>query len=112
MDSSSTRSIPTPVSSTINRQSFAKKLIQHGHMLQWLKSSDGKKLFICNFCEKVIKVGSINRMKMHLIGQSGDAARCKKVHNDVCFLINESLKEIAQRKFERRMNIEEGNPFR
>jgi len=32
-------------------------------------SSDGKKLFICNFCEKVIKGGGINRMKMHLAGQ-------------------------------------------
>jgi len=50
-------------------------------------------------------------MKMHLAGQSGDVARCKKVPNDVCFRMNESLKEIAQ-QLERQMHSEEGNPFR
>lgn len=46
-------------------------------------------------------------MKMHLAGQGGDGARCKNVPNDVCFRMNESLKEIAQQKLERRMNREE-----
>ena len=48
------------------------------------QSSDGKKLFICNFCEKVIKEGGLNRIK------------CYMVSNDVCFQMNESLKELAQ----------------
>ena len=51
-------------------------------------------------------------MKMHLVGQSGDVARCKKMPNDVCFQMNESLKKISQQKLERWMNSEEGNPFR
>ena len=51
-------------------------------------------------------------MKMYLAGQSGDVARCKKVPNDVCFRMNESLKEISQQKLERRINREEGNLFR
>jgi len=38
------------------------------------QSSDGKTLLICNFCEKVIEGGGINRMKMHLAEQSGDVA--------------------------------------
>ena len=51
-------------------------------------------------------------MKMHLAGQSRDVARCKNVPNDVCFRMNESMKEIAQQKLEQRMSSEEGNPFR
>ena len=50
------------------------------------QSSDGKKLLIHNFCEKVMKGGGINRMKMHLAGQSGDVAPCKKMPNDVMFV--------------------------
>jgi len=51
-------------------------------------------------------------MKMNVVGQSGDVTRCKKVSNDVCFRMNESLKEIAQQKLEQRMNSEERNPFK
>ena len=67
----------------------------------------GRTYLFCNFCEKGIKGGGINRMKMNVVGQSGDVTRCKKVSNDVCFRMNESLKEIAQQKLERRMNREE-----
>ena len=112
MESSSTSSIPTLDSSTINRQSIHQKTDLVWPYVTMAQSSDGKKLLICNFCEKVIKGGGINMMKMHLAGLSGDVARCKKVSNDVCFRMNESLKEIAQQKLERRMNREEGNPFR
>ena len=76
------------------------------------QSNEGKKLLIHNFCEKVIKGGGINSMKMHLVGQSGDVARCKKMPNDVCFRMNESSKEIAQQKLERRMNSGEVSSFR
>jgi len=112
MDSSSTPSIPIPDSSTINPQSICQKADPAWSYVTMAQSSDGKKLLICNFYEKVIKRGGINRMKMHLAGQSGDVARCEKVSNDVCFRLNESLKKIAQQKLERLMNHEEGSPFK
>ena len=74
MDSSSTTSIPTSDSSTINPQSIRQKTDPARAYVTMAQSSDGKKLLICNFCEKVIKGGGINRMKMHLAGQSGDMA--------------------------------------
>ena len=112
MDSSSTPSTPTPDSSTINPQSIRQETYLTWSYVTMAQSSDGKKLLIRNFCENVIKEGGINRIEMHLARQSGDAAWCKKVSNDVCFHMNESLKEIAQQKLERRMNSEEGNLFR
>lgn len=79
MDSSSTPFIPTPDSWTVNAQSIGQKSDPAWAHVTMAKSSDGKKLLICNFCEKVIKGGGVNRMKMHLAGQNGDVAQCKKV---------------------------------
>ena len=78
MDSSSTPSTPTPDSSTINPQSIRQKTDPAWAYVTMAQSSDGKKLLICNFCEKIIKGGGIRRIKMHLVGQSGVAARCKR----------------------------------
>ena len=85
MKSSSTPSIPTLDSSTINPQSICQKTDLAWTHVTMTQSSDRKKLLICNFCEKVIKGGGISRIKMHLAGQSGVVARCKKVLSDVCF---------------------------
>lgn len=62
---------------------FDKKLIQV-HVTE-AKSNDGKRLLICNFCEKVIKVGGIHRMKRHLARQKGDVGPCKSTPHDVRF---------------------------
>ncbi|GKD62885.1 hypothetical protein Tco_1304993, partial [Tanacetum coccineum] len=32
-----------------------------------------KKVYICNYCHKVIRGGGINRIKKHLVGQKGEA---------------------------------------
>ena len=101
MDSSSTPSNSTPNSSTINPQSIRQKTDPAWPYVTMAQSNHEKRFLICNFCEKFIKGGGINRMKMHLVGQSGHVVRCKKVPNDVCFQMNESLKEIAQQKLER-----------
>jgi len=74
MYSSSTSSIPTPDSSIVNAQSIRQNSDLACAHVTMAQSSDGKKLLICNFCEKVIKGGGINRMKMHPPGQSGDVA--------------------------------------
>jgi len=43
-------------------------------MLQWLNLIMGRSYLFAIFVKKVIKEGGINRMKMHLVGQSGDVA--------------------------------------
>jgi len=83
MDSSSTPSNSTPNSSTINPKSIRQKTDPAWAYVTMAQSNDEKRLLICNFCEKVITVGDFYRMKMHLAGQSGDIARCKKVPNRV-----------------------------
>ena len=98
MDSSSIPSIPTPYSSTVNAQSIRQKSDPEWAHVTMAQSSAGKKQLICNFCEKVIKGGGINRMKMHLAGQSRDVAQCQKVSNDVRYRMLENLKEVAQQK--------------
>lgn len=78
MKSSSTPSIPTLDSSTINPQSIRQKTNLAWAHVTMTQSSDRKKLLICNFCVKIIKGGGIRRIKMHLVGQSGVVARCKR----------------------------------
>jgi len=65
MDSSSTPSIPTP-NSIVNAESIHQKSDLAWAQVIMTYSIDGKKLLICNFCEKVIKDEGINRMEMHL----------------------------------------------
>lgn len=58
-----------------------------------LHIEDGKKVYICNYCHKVIRGGGINRVKKHLAGQKGEVAPCKKVNADVRFTMLGLLKE-------------------
>lgn len=96
MDSSSAPSFPTPNLSTVNAQSIRQKFDPAWAHVTMANSSDEKKLLLCSFCEKVIKGEGINRMKMHLAGQSGGVAQCKKVPNDVRYRMLENIKEVAQ----------------
>ncbi|KAL4555156.1 hypothetical protein LXL04_037767 [Taraxacum kok-saghyz] len=57
----------------------------------------GKKSCICNFCNKVICGGGINRVKKHLAGYKGEVVACPKVPSDVRFTIQGNLKETAQK---------------
>ncbi|KAL4588076.1 hypothetical protein LXL04_000955 [Taraxacum kok-saghyz] len=58
---------------------------------------NGKKSCICNFCNKVISGGGINRVKKHLAGYKGEVVSCPKVPSDVRFTIQGNLKETAQK---------------
>lgn len=73
--------------------------------------SDGKKIFICCFCRNEFKGGGINRMKMHLAGQSGNIRACLKVPKDVRFNVKQSLNEFAQRKQDHQRKLDEMDPF-
>ena len=59
--------------------------------------ANGKKSCICNFCNKVISGGGINRVKKHLAGYNGEVVACPKVPSDVRFTIQGNLKETAQK---------------
>ncbi|KAL4562501.1 hypothetical protein LXL04_034707 [Taraxacum kok-saghyz] len=68
--------------------------------------ANGKKSCICNFCNKVISGGGINRVKKHLAGYKGEVVACPKVPSDVRFTIQGNLKETAQKdKDESRFTI-------
>ncbi|KAL4570073.1 hypothetical protein LXL04_025724 [Taraxacum kok-saghyz] len=58
----------------------------------------GKKIIICDFCQKVISGGGINRFKKHLAGVSGDIASCNKVTPEVRFTMQGVLKETNRRE--------------
>ncbi|KAL4561520.1 hypothetical protein LXL04_033687 [Taraxacum kok-saghyz] len=58
----------------------------------------GKKIIICDFCQKVISGGGINRFKKHLAGVSGDIASCNKVTPEVRFTMQGVLKETTRRE--------------
>ncbi|KAL4568318.1 hypothetical protein LXL04_023927 [Taraxacum kok-saghyz] len=60
----------------------------------------GKKIIICDFCQKVISGGGINRFKKHLAGVSGDIASCNKVTPEVRFTMQGVLKETTRREKE------------
>ncbi|XP_023742913.2 uncharacterized protein LOC111891057 [Lactuca sativa] len=62
----------------------------------------GKKAWICNFCQKVIGGGGINRVKTHLAGIKGEVAACPKVSPEVRFTMQGKLKETAQKEKEKR----------
>ena len=53
----------------------------------------GKMVYICGFCDKVVRGGGINRMKRHFSGVQGDVESCKKVLADVRFTMKSILKE-------------------
>lgn len=57
----------------------------------------GNKIIICNFCQKIIRGGGINRFKKHLAAVTGDIASCNKVTPEVRFLMQGLLKEITKR---------------
>ena len=59
MDSSSTPSIPTLNSSIVNPQPIRQKTDPAWAYVTMAQSNYGKRLLICNFCEKVIKGGGI-----------------------------------------------------
>ena len=69
----------------------------------------GKKIFICNFCAKVVKVGGIHRMKIYLVGQKGEIGPCKKVLGDICDRMQESLREFQEQKLANEREVM--NPF-
>nr|KAJ0227490.1 hypothetical protein LSAT_V11C100017740 [Lactuca sativa] len=62
----------------------------------------GKKAWICNFCQKVIGGGGINRVKKHLVGIKGEVVACPKVSPEVRFTMQGKLKETAQKEKEKR----------
>ncbi|XP_052624907.1 uncharacterized protein LOC111917478 [Lactuca sativa] len=62
----------------------------------------GKKAWICNFCQKVIGGGGINRVKKHLAGIKGEVVACSKVSPEVRFTMQGKLKETAQKEKEKR----------
>ncbi|XP_052622250.1 uncharacterized protein LOC111876721 [Lactuca sativa] len=62
----------------------------------------GEKAWICNFCQKVIGGGGINRVKKHLAGVKGEVAACPKVSPEVWFTMQGKLKETAQKEKEKR----------
>ena len=109
--SSPPSSTPTPDSSAVSAQSVRQKTDPAWVHVTEAKFNDGKRLLICNFCEKVIKGGGIHRMKKHLAGQKGDVGPCKSAPPDVRFRMQQSLNEFARQKLERQINSEEENPF-
>ncbi|GJU49141.1 hypothetical protein Tco_1218696 [Tanacetum coccineum] len=74
------------------------------HVTQHVEEN-GKKVFICNFCSKIIRGGGINRVKKHLAGRKGDVAPCTLVDPDVRFVIEGTLKETDYRSKEKASNV-------
>ncbi|GKE26632.1 zinc finger, CCHC-type, retrotransposon gag domain protein, partial [Tanacetum coccineum] len=74
------------------------------HVTQHVEEN-GKKVFICNFCSKIIRGGGINRVKKHLAGRKGDVASCTLVDPDVRFVIEGTLKETDYRSKEKASNV-------
>ena len=52
----------------------------------------GKKVLVCNFCNKSFGGGGRNRLKKHLAGIQGEVAECEYVDQDVKEAILASLK--------------------
>ena len=57
---------------------------------------NGKAGTICNFCQKIMGGGGINRVKLHLAGEKGQVAPCMKVTPEVRFTMQGILKEIRE----------------
>ncbi|XP_052622528.1 uncharacterized protein LOC111921122 [Lactuca sativa] len=62
----------------------------------------GKKAWICNFCQKFIGGGGINKVKKHLASVKGEVATFPKVSPEVWFTMQGKLKKTAQKEKEKR----------
>ncbi|GJV04186.1 zinc finger, CCHC-type containing protein [Tanacetum coccineum] len=74
------------------------------HVTQHVEES-GKKVFICNFCSKIIRGGGINRVMKHLAGRKGEVAPCTLVDPDVRLAIQSILKETDNKPKEKVSNV-------
>ena len=57
---------------------------------------NGKAATICNFCQKIMGGGGINRARLHLAGEKGQVAPCMKVTPEVRFAMQGILKETRE----------------
>ena len=94
IDGNSTPSSATPSSASAP---LSQTLIRSKSDPAWAyisesRSNNGKKkMFICNFCAKVVKGWGIHRMKMHLASQRAEIGPCTNVPGDIRYRIQESL---------------------
>lgn len=63
----------------------------------------------CIYCNKVIKGGGINRLKLHLAGETGQVEACGKAPEEVRFKMKQNREEtrLKKRKTEHAINNEE-----
>lgn len=75
------------------------------------QNSQGKRVFICNFCHKQNAGGGINRMKQHLAGIKGNVDSCKKVPSDVRVLVQGALQENVQKAKQKKGCYDDISPY-
>ncbi|KAL0288458.1 UNVERIFIED_CONTAM: hypothetical protein Sradi_7097100 [Sesamum radiatum] len=83
--------------------------ITWNHVIE--KLIDGKKIICCLYCGKVSTGGGINRMKQHLVGKKGEIRPCQKVPPDVRYQMEQSIKEIIEKKRENQERYIVENPY-
>ncbi|XP_076914700.1 uncharacterized protein LOC143573787 [Bidens hawaiensis] len=91
------------------QSSFRAKLDKAWDYVTCQKDEKGKLVYICDFCLKVVRGGSITRMKKHLAGVKGDVEPCKKVSADVRFTTQGLLKETEVKARGKSIDILDGD---
>lgn len=96
----------SPVSAPSQR---GKTDITWNHVVE--KVIDRKKVVCCLYCGKVSIGGGIYRMKQHLAGKKNEIRVCSKVPTDVRYQMEQSLKEIVEKKKESQERYVVENPY-
>ncbi|KAG6469825.1 hypothetical protein ZIOFF_070756 [Zingiber officinale] len=68
-------------------------------------NAQGGKTMTCIYCHKTFAGGSIFRMKQHLAGARGSIVSCRKVPPEVTHVISVTLKDIFEKKKEKKENL-------
>ncbi|KAG6511416.1 hypothetical protein ZIOFF_029484 [Zingiber officinale] len=74
-------------------------------------NAQGRKTMTCIYCHKTFAGGGIFRMKQHLAGARGSIVSCKKVPPEVRHAISVTLKDIFEKKKEKKGEFGVENPF-
>ena len=84
--------------STTNSQTTRSKTNPTWEYVFEERYTNGRKAFVCLYCKKVAKGGSIHKMKQHFTEVKGNIGSCKSVPPDVRFQMENSLQEFVNSK--------------
>jgi hypothetical protein len=73
---------------------------------------ESKNNTICLYCNKLIKMGGITRLKYHLAGIMGQVEPSKSALDDVKWQMKQMIEDLKKSKeTKRKINVEIGNPY-